>query len=654
MAARPDPLQRYTAGVHARRIILALAVLAGWAYVRFAAPPPGTPFLIEDPMPRVDGAAATELAPADVPATIDELRAAIAKVLAREHVPGAAIALIGPDGPIWEGGVGVRDRATGAAMQADTVFRVGSLSKSFIALAVMRLVDQGKLDVDRPLRELLPDLAIDNPWERVAPVTLAQCLEHTAGFDDVRFNEIFTDDEHLSVEAALALNPRSRRVRWRPGTRHAYSNVGYTIAARAIEVASGEPFDVYLRREILAPLGITDAEFGRTPALTARLATGYITGDLAAPFFAFAHRPAGAMLASVDDLGKLVRYWIRRGAGYPSIVSPAGLARIERSGTLPYPHLDSEYGFANYGDVSMPVLGRGHDGGMPGFHSMFRYYPELGVGYAMSLNSNYSFRGYRELRDLVFAYLTRGKTFPRPPAVARGERPGADFYALASPRSEMFGFLEQAQIGWGVSDAADGVHLDHLDGSRIELVPAGDGAYREPDEYGSTVRFTTNADGTPVMVSGFMYAEATAWWPARLRYDALSFAWMLIDLAPLWAAIMLALGGLARRRVLPRSLIVWPAVASLSCMAVMPCLELAFFHGVVGRVHPLTVAVCALTLVFAIASTALMVSVVRWWFRPDRPPLVRRLIPSLCGVAFFGLTLWLTAHGWIGFRTWAW
>jgi Beta-lactamase len=145
----------------------------------------------------------------------------------------------------------------------------------------------------RPLGEIV-GAGIDNPWEDVAPVTIAQCLEHTAGLDDVRFNEIFTDDETISVRDTLALNPRSRRIRSQPGTRHAYSNVGYTLAARAIEVASGEPFDAGLSLE---------------PALL----------------------------------------------------------------------------------------------------------PELGVGYVLLLNSTYSFRGYFEIRSLLFSYLTRGRTFAPPP-----------------------------------------------------------------------------------------------------------------------------------------------------------------------------------------------------------------------------------------------
>jgi len=632
--------------VHVRRAILPVVVLAAYLSVHRA---PRLPGAIDD-LPRPDHV----LAVADAPATLDELRERIASVLEREHVPGAAIALVGRDGPMWIGGIGVRDLETRAPMEADTVFRVGSLTKSVIALGVMRLVDQGKLDVDRPLREILPDVAIDNPWEDVAPVTLAQCLEHTAGLDDVRFNEIFTEDERLSVRDTLRLNPRSRRIRWQPGTRHSYSNVGYTLAARAIEVASGEPFDVYLQREILAPLGIADADFGRTSAIVPRLATGYMEGDIVVPFQVFAHRPAGAMLASAGDLAKLVQFWITRGAGYPAIVSPAGLARIERSGTLPYPHLDSDYGFANYGDVAHPVLSRGHDGGMPGFHSSIRYFPELGVGYVMLLNANYSFRGYFELRALLFAYLTQGRTFTPPPAAAITDRPGADYFALANPRNELFGFIDRLRGGWRVRDVDDGLRVDELGGPSYDLVPAQDGGYRHPSECGSSVRFTTNRDGTPVLVTGFGYGEAMAWWPARLRYAALSLAMLLLDLAPLWAVGVLALGIVLRRRVMPHGLVLWPAVAALTYLVLPWMLWVSFGRGVIGEVHPLTIAVCALTILFAVASTASLVEVIRWLRRPDRPRLWLMVVPAACALVFFSLTVWLTANGWLGFRTWAW
>jgi CubicO group peptidase (beta-lactamase class C family) len=631
-----------------RRAVLAIVVVAVYGCVAWLrVPAPRSP--IDEDMPT-----APELAATDAPRTIEELRARIANVLDHEHIAGAAFAIVGRGGPVYVGGVGVRDRASQAPMTRDTAFRVGSMSKSVIALGVMRLVDQGKLDIDRPLREIVPDLQIDNPWEAIAPVTLAQCLEHTAGFDDIRFNEIFTDDEALPVVDTLAINPRSRRVRWQPGTRHAYSNVGYTVAARAIEVASGEPFDVYLRREILAPMGITDADFGRTGTLPARLASGYMDDDEPIVFRPFAHRPAGALLASADDLAKLVHFWIVRGEGYPPIVSAAGLARIERSGTLPYPHLDTDYGFASYGDVMHPVLSRGHDGGMPGFHASVRYFPSLGVGYALLLNSNYTFRGYFELRSLLFAYLTQGRAFPPPPEPrADVARPGADYFSYESPRNEVFGFLDQLRIGWHVADLGDHIHVTAVEGWRSELVPAADGGYRARHDCGSTMQFTTNRDGTPVMLTSFAYGEAATGWIAQLRYIAFGLTIALLRFAPIWAAIVLGLGAFQRRRMVPVSLALWPAVTGLTGFSISMLMDRAFFTGVIGIVHPVTVAICALTVVFAFASVATLATTVRWCMRPNRPSVYALLMPMTCGLAFTCLTLWLAAHGWLGFRTWA-
>lgn len=632
------------------RYIVPVVLLVAWFGVVRS---PSSPLVIEHPMPR---AGHTLAVADDVPETIEELRARIAAVIARDNIHGVGVALVGRDGPIWVGGVGVRDAKTRAPVEAETAFRVGSLSKSIVALGVMKLVDEGRLDLHRPLREIVPDAGIVNPWEDVAPVTLAQCMEHTAGLDDVRFNEIFAEDEAIPVTDTLQLNPRSRRVRWRPGTRHGYSNVGYTLAARAIEVATGEPFDVYLRREILAPLGIVDAEFRRTSTLMARLATGYMDAGTPATFRPFAHRAAGGLLMSASDLAKVLHFFLARGEGYPPIVSRAGLERIERSGTLPYPHLDNDYGFANYGDVAHPQIARGHDGGAPGFHSSFRYFPQLGVGYAMSLNSNYAFRGYFQIRSLLYSYLTRGMPVVATTSVeARSpDRPGAPFFGLANPRSELFGFFERARLGWSVVESSDGVRIDELGGWSLDFVPTPDGGYRLPEECGSSVRFTTSVDGEPIMIMSFLYAEATPRGVALIRRAALGLTVWLLGFAPIWGAGVLLLSALLRRRFLPASLVVWPALAGVACTALPHVLGVAFDHGVIGQAHPLTMLFCALTIALAVASTATFVLVIRWALRPDRPRWYWLAMPAVCGFAFLGFTLWLAANGWIGLRTWAW
>jgi CubicO group peptidase (beta-lactamase class C family) len=632
-----------------RRVLLPIVLLAAYGFVHCAPRPEAPRSAIDEDMPQTTEAFIVR----DPPRTIEELRQRLAVVLEREQVAGAAFALVDRNGPIYVGGLGVRNRETREPVEPDTAFRVGSLSKSIIALGVMRLVDQGKLDIDRPLREVIPDLAIDNPWEAVAPVTLAQCLEHTAGFDDMQLNEVFADDERISVRETLAINPRSRRIRYRPGTRHAYSNFGYTVAARAIEVASGEPFDDYLRREILAPLGIVDADFARTGTIEARLATGYMGLERPVVYRLFAHRAAGGFLASAGDLAKLVHFWIVRGEGYPRIVSEAGLARIERSGTLPYPHIDAEYGLANYSDIMHPVIARGHDGGMPGFHSSYRYFPSLGVGYALSLNSNYTFRGYFEVRALLFSYLTHGQQFAEPEVVSSVvERPGATYFRLAKPQNGIFGFVDRVMTGWNVDDHEQHLHVTVLGGYSMTLLPTADGGYRFPGHSGSSVRFTTSIEGKPIALWGFTYTESASPTMGPLRYAALGLAMGLLRFAPLWSIVVLLIGLWNRRRLVPHSVALSPAIAGLSCYAIPLLMDHAFFSGVIGKVHPATLALCGVTFVFAVASFATLISTYRTLRRPDRPEVLVMLFPIAAGLAFSSLAVWLALNGFIGLRTW--
>jgi CubicO group peptidase (beta-lactamase class C family) len=153
--------------MRSRRYVVTLVVVALLAVAGPAEPPPEACGF--DTLARRVGPAL-----ADPPRTIPELRERIAAVLRREGVPGVGIALVGRDGPIWIGGVGVADVQTGVPVTGETVFRAASITKMVVALGVMRLVDQGKLDLDAPLQ--LPGVAIDNPWRDEAPVTLAQVL----------------------------------------------------------------------------------------------------------------------------------------------------------------------------------------------------------------------------------------------------------------------------------------------------------------------------------------------------------------------------------------------------------------------------------------------------------------------------------------------
>lgn len=595
------------------------------------------------------------------PATIAELQARISAVLVREGVPGVGLALVDRQGVRWAGGVGVADRDTGAVVGADTQFRVGSITKSIVALGVMRLVEQGRLELERPLRELMPGVVPEHAWEDQVAITLAHALEHTAGFDDMRFNE-FWADEGMAPRDALALNPRSRVARWAPGSRMSYANPGYTIAGHAIELATGEGWEAYLEREVLRPLGMPTARFRRTPGLRERLATGYTGRDEAAVFRPIAHAPAGALLSSPRELGELVSFWLRRGEG-AQIVGEGSLARIERTGTLPYRGPDTSYGLGNYGDVMHPVPARGHDGGLPGFLSCYRYFPEQGLGYVMLLNATHSLPAYLEIRALLFAYLMRDQKLRRPPIAEpdpEAVAAASGYYGYAGPRNELFGFAERATTGFRVGpDFAGGIELAALVGERtVSLVPTGDGGYRHRLEGGTSVRLTEDPRGRRILVGGMSYFEAGSYGYARGRVLALGGALTLIQLAPWWLlAGLLRIGVRRLQGHRPArgelALYLWPGAAGLAFMAISLVLLEVLRREAYVDANLWSVGLCVCTLVFAACSAGALAETVRAAVAGTLP-WGRRLVSGAVAVASFGMTLYLLWHGIIGLRIWAW
>jgi hypothetical protein len=152
-----------------------------------------------------------------------------------------------------------------------------------------------------------------------------------------------------------------------------------------------------------------------------------------------------------------------------------------------------------------------------------------------------------------------------------------------------------------------------------------------------------------------LYHEAAPYAPARLRVLALIVALALVTFAPKWAAIVVVFAVLRRRKLVALDLLVWPAIAGLSLTTALPWLFTeAIQRDVLGSLHPLTIGIWAMTLVFATSALAGVIAAVRWSIRRDRPPLASRLVPTVAALAALALAAWLGAHGILGLRTWAW
>lgn len=596
-------------------------------------------------------------APADdpAPATLDAFKAAAARVLEETRVPGAGIALVSTRGVEWAGGLGWADREARRPVDAETLFRVGSISKSFVALALVQLYEDGLLDLDAPVADLLPGLRMENPWQATHPVLVRHLLEHTAGFDDMHFNEIYVLDDapDRPLEDVLLRNPASRRVRWRPGTRMAYSNPGYAVAGRVIEAVTNGPFDAFIRARIFDPLDMSASTFSG-PVDDPRLAQGYDHADGPPVVRRRIHlRPAGALHTSPRDLARFVEMllgWGERGDGY--VVDPEYLSNMEwpRTTVASTAGVRAGYGLGIFSTIDLPFHALGHEGGIDGFLSAYGYSPSRDVGYVVLLNSTHAPEALRRLSSLALRYLKRDVE-PVPKETMAGS-PGdlhrfEGYYHDASPRNAVVEPFTFPVGGWSVDVRGGRLELTPALGATEPLVPVNEALFRRESELMASLAFTT-VEGTPVMAGAGVYAERRARWPVLGLLALLAGALTVAACAP-----VVALGAAWRRYRTGGPSATGIGLGWLLALAALAAIAAAVVTTPVADLGAPTTGARALY-ASTLAYPAMTVLVAAWtmlvWRR--RPGRAFTAFATLTAAAHLGLAGYLAYWGLVGFRSW--
>src|SRR5580765_4998375 len=271
------------------------------------------------------------------PKSIPELQAAIEAVLQETKTPGAAVAIVSRDKVEWMAGIGKANVAANKPVTADTLFRIGSVSKAFAALAALQLQEEGKLKLTATVKQWVPDVAFTNPWEATDPVRLVHLMEHTTGFDDVHLREYALNDPKITLKEALDFGASSRVCRWRPGTRMAYCNSGPAVLAAVVEKVSGQRFEDYVQEHFFRPLHMDTASYFLTPEVQRRLTGLYhADGVTTYPYWHITFRSSGAINASAKDMANYVRFYLQQGSlDGTQLLHSSSVERMERTETLP-------------------------------------------------------------------------------------------------------------------------------------------------------------------------------------------------------------------------------------------------------------------------------------------------------------------------------
>ena len=331
---------------------------------------------------------------------------------------------------------GLRDRDSKDPVTADTAFRIASMTKSFTALAILKLRDEGKLSLEDPVSKYIPELARwKYPTADTVPLRVRQLLTHGAGFpEDNPWGDQQLGESEAQMTKWIAKGlPFSTA----PDTEYEYSNYGFAMLGRIVAAASGRPYREYLESEILKPLGMTNSSLEPSALPGSSRAVGYrLTGDVYSVEPSLAHGAFGAMgglVTTANDMAKYVAFQLS--AWPPRDDAEAGPVKRSSVREMQHPWRPSSfsagrgpdgsyrassgsygYGLAVSRDCRFDRI-IGHGGGLPGFGSYMMWLPEEGVGlFAMA---NLTYQGPRVPQDQALEALRKTGALKRrelPPA----------------------------------------------------------------------------------------------------------------------------------------------------------------------------------------------------------------------------------------------
>jgi CubicO group peptidase (beta-lactamase class C family) len=439
------------------------------------------------------------------------------------HVVGVTVSVVHRGETIFARGYGHDDLEAGRVVAADrSLFRPGSISKTFTWTAIMQLQEQGKLDLDADIQGYLPNLHIARTFAE--PITLAHLMAHTPGFEDSAMGHLFAGaPDKVATLIDYLSSHQPARVR-PPGVKPAYSNYGTALAGLIIENVSGISWEDYVERHLFEPLGMHDSTFRepwgdqRAAPMPARLrenvSKGYVrrAGAYRASDFEFIGQigPAGALSTTATDMARWMLAHLNDGRlGDAVILRPDTARRMHQRHFGTDPRLP---GIA-HGFIESRLHGYraiGHGGGTVHFLSDMQLIPDLDFGVFISTNTAEG--GYALQLEFVRALVTR--YFPAGPeaaadqAAADPERPLREYAGTYLSTRRPYTTVERLFMTSGARVRIDGEHLIIASamGER-RLHPLGGDAFRDADT-GDLVVFSAGANGAvaalllpvPVMV----------------------------------------------------------------------------------------------------------------------------------------------------------
>jgi len=327
------------------------------------------------------------------------MRTKVGEVLNRWPTAGLAVGVVRDGSLEWFHGHGVADVGAGTPVDADTVFRIASISKTITAVAVMQLWEQGLVELDAPANDYLRGYSLVPAHAGFGPATLRHLLTHTAGVRAVRRpSDLLRPALGWGTRVGRPAGSLAEyyrgglRVDVEPGSKWAYSNHGFATVGQIVEDVSGIPFDRYLRERVFEPLGMESSDLVRSERVRARLATGYALGSGGLKAVAdreIATPGASGVFSTMSDMARYVSALLGGGANeHGSVLKPETLARMFEPHFQPDPRIPG-MGLGFFRDEIDGHRTMSHDGIWRGFRTDMVLAPDEGIAVLAFANTGW-------------------------------------------------------------------------------------------------------------------------------------------------------------------------------------------------------------------------------------------------------------------------
>jgi CubicO group peptidase (beta-lactamase class C family) len=467
--------------------------------------------------------------PAELEALIDGF---VNAGMQQHHIAGVAVAVVQDGRVVLRKGYGFASFAPPRRVDPDvTLFRIGSITKTFTWIAVMKAVEAGKLDLDAPINNYLPpDLQTPAAgFER--PIRVRDLMTHSPGFEDHVLGVLFADtpERVRSLERFLR-EERPRRVR-EPGVLSSYSNYGAALAGEIVARVEGAPWQDVIEREILTPLGLShtsvrepyppraDLPSPMPAALVSDLSSGFRWDGTSHQARGFEYitpvAPAGVMAATAGDMSRYMLMLL--GNGVLDGITFFGPRAAEAFRT-PMTTLPRELGAVDAGFFELPLPGRfrsyGHDGGTLSFFTNMVLVPDLRLGIFVATNTE----GGGQLSEPLPSRIVERFYGPReapPAAPPRDAAEAARVYTgtyLGTRRAYrgLEGFVSRFQLGLTITASPEGYLLARLGNESRRLEAAGSDSFRVPGLPGGLQFVRSGARATTILTPGIGFERVGA------------------------------------------------------------------------------------------------------------------------------------------------